>query len=75
MQAQWIERIERSGEDKSTVIDLSGDLLLLFQKFIMILVFGDHLNDVMIAIRARKGDGSFERYELGIQDAVQEVFE
>ena len=44
VQAQWIERIEQS-QDRSTEIDLSRDLLHLFQQFIMIVVFGEHLNE------------------------------
>lgn len=75
IQAEWVSRIDAS-KDGSVEIDLSQDLLHLFQKFMTVIVLGDDLNDdYKVPTFKRKNDGSFEQSELCLQDAIQEVFE
>ena len=70
----WNAEIDAS-EDGSTEIDLSVDVIKIFQKLLTVVIFGEDLNDMKITIQARNSDGTFSDKELGMNDALEETFQ
>lgn len=73
IQANWIAQIDAS-KDGSVEIDLSKDVIKIFQKFLIMVIFGEDIDDQAINIQKYiTTDGGFEPATMGLSDALEET--
>ena len=72
-QGKWLAEIDAS-TDGMTEIDLSKEVLRIFQKFLMRIIVGEDIDDQSVEILVRAEGGTFEKKQLTLSDAIEEVF-
>ena len=73
-QKKWLEEI-RASKDGSTKIDMSKEVLHLFQKFLMHIVFGKNIDDVKVMIEVQENPAEpYKMQEMSISDANEQCW-
>lgn len=74
-QSRWLAEIEAS-KTGSIEIELTTDILKIFQKFLLQVIFGESLDDISVSVEYRRqGSGGTEKKEVSMSEAINEVFE
>ena len=73
---KWLAEIEAS-PDSRTQIDISRDFLRIFQKMFLHVIYGADIDSFSVKIQKRQKNkaADYERKELSLSDAVEEVFQ
>ena len=58
-QSKWTAQIEES-KDGCAVVDISKEVIKIFQKFLMLILLGEDIDSDQVEIQARADGGKYE---------------
>ena len=73
-QADWVSMIDAS-KDGSVEIDISKEILKIFERFISQVIFGEDINHLTMPVIVRTNDGSETIRQMGVCDAFETAFD